>query len=181
MIKRHPKSSAGATTRRIDDSSENRRHEKRPQSPMERAARNANRPATLNDGFRKFAHKTSALAGTPWAFLIALLIIVVWAFLGPIFGFSDTWQLVVNTATTIVTFLMVFLIQNTQNRDAHAIHLKLDELIYAVKGAHNNLINLENLSDEELAKLQNHFDRIGKGLENRRSNPMKGHGNNGSR
>jgi low affinity Fe/Cu permease len=113
------------------------------------------------DWFHKFAHKTSEMVGSPGTFVAALVIIIGWAILGPVCGFSDTWQLVINTATTIVTFLMVFLIQNTQNRDAKAIHLKLDELIYAVKGARNQLIDLEELSDEELAKLEEQFRRIG--------------------
>ncbi|MEO6033678.1 MAG: low affinity iron permease family protein [Verrucomicrobiota bacterium] len=110
-----------------------------------------------SERFRKFATKTSAIVGSPWSFLSAVLIILIWAALGPIFHFADTWQLVINTATTIVTFLMVFLIQNTQNRDAKAIHLKLDELIHAVKGARNQLIDLENLSEEEMVKLQTEF------------------------
>jgi low affinity Fe/Cu permease len=113
-----------------------------------------------SERFRKFAHKTSEVVGSPVAFITAVLLILVWAILGPIFHFTDTWQLVINTATTIVTFLMVFLIQNTQNRDAKAIHLKLDELIHAVKGARNNLINLEELSEEEMNELQKEFKRI---------------------
>ena len=84
--------------------------------------------------FRKFAHRTSAIVGSPWAFIIAVSVIVIWGVSGPIFHFSDTWQLIINTSTTIITFLMVFLIQNTQNRDATAIHLKLDELLRGVKG-----------------------------------------------
>jgi low affinity Fe/Cu permease len=99
-------------------------------------------------------------AGTPIAFTISLFIIVVWAIVGPIFHFSDSWQLVINTSTTIVTFLMVFLIQNMQNRDAKAIHLKLDELIRAMKGARNNLMTLETLSEEELELLEKQFSRI---------------------
>jgi low affinity Fe/Cu permease len=111
----------------------------------------------MNEFFRKFAHKTSAIVGSPWSFIAALAIIVVWALTGPIFHFSDTWQLVINTGTTIVTFLMVFLIQNTQNRDAKALHLKLDELIRAVENARDNLVDLEDLSDQELAKLETEF------------------------
>ncbi|MCZ7572100.1 MAG: low affinity iron permease family protein [Ardenticatenaceae bacterium] len=114
----------------------------------------------MNDLFRRFAHKTSELTGTPWAFLTAMIIIVVWAASGPVFGFSDTWQLVINTGTTIVTFLMVFLIQNTQNRDAKAIHLKLDELIRALEGARTDMVDLEDLSDEELMQLQEQFKRL---------------------
>jgi low affinity Fe/Cu permease len=114
------------------------------------------------DWFNIFAHKTSEFVGKPLSFCFALIVIIVWAIIGPLFGFSDTWQLVINTATTIVTFLMVFLIQNTQNRDAKAFHLKLDELIHAIKGARNRLIDLEECSDEELAKLEEQFKRIGK-------------------
>lgn len=114
----------------------------------------------MQEQFRKFSQKTSELVGSPWAFIVAAVIILVWAVTGPIFGFSDTWQLIINTGTTIVTFLMVFLIQNTQNRDAKAIHLKLDELIRAVENARNNLVDLEELSDEELAKLQDQFHRF---------------------
>lgn len=107
----------------------------------------------MNEHFRKFAHKASALCGSPLAFGFSVIIIVIWALLGPLFGFSDTWQLVINTSTTIITFLMVFLIQNTQNRDARALHLKLDELIRADKHARNVMIDLEELSDVELDKL----------------------------
>src|SRR5262249_42058664 len=98
--------------------------------------------------------------GTPAAFVTGLTLIILWAVTGPLFGFSDSWQLVVNTATTIVTFLMVFLIQSTQNRDAKAIHLKLDELIRGVKGARTAMVALENSTDEELAELQEEFDRL---------------------
>ena len=102
----------------------------------------------------------------PLGFAGAVLAILVWVFTGPLFHFSDTWQLVINTATTIVTFLMVFLIQNTQNRDAKAAHLKLDELIRALKGARNELVVLEDLSDEELKKIQEQFKRVRKRAEN---------------
>ncbi|MGI8783479.1 MAG: low affinity iron permease family protein [Acidobacteriota bacterium] len=112
--------------------------------------------------FRTFAKVTSETVGSPWSFLVAVAIIVSWGSTGPIFGFSDTWQLIINTGTTIVTFLMVFLIQNTQNRDAKAIHLKLDELIRAVKGARTGLVDLEDLSDDELERLQNEFKTIRK-------------------
>lgn len=114
----------------------------------------------MNELFHKFAQKTSAIVGTPWTFLAAVAVILLWLISGPIFRFSDTWQLFINTGTTIVTFLMVFLIQNTQNRDAKAIHLKLDELIRGVKGARTALIDLENLTDEELDKLQEEFQRL---------------------
>lgn len=114
----------------------------------------------MNEFFRRFAQKSSVAFGSSWAFICALVVIIIWAATGPIFHFSDTWQLVINTGTTIVTFLMVFLIQNTQNRDAKAIHLKLDELIRGVKGARTGLVDLENLSDEELARLQKEFERL---------------------
>jgi low affinity Fe/Cu permease len=119
-------------------------------------------PNRVNEWFRCFAHKTSAIVGSPWAFATSVAALVIWALFGPSSGFSDTWQLVINTATTIITFLMVFLIQNTQNRDAKAIHLKLDELIHAVKGARNHLINLENLSEDELAEIEKRFKKISK-------------------
>jgi len=114
----------------------------------------------MKELFRKFAQTTSAAVGSSWAFILAVLIILVWAVTGPMFQYSDTWQLVINTGTTIITFLMVFLIQNTQNRDAKAIHLKLDELIRGVKGARTNLVDLEKLSDEELERLQKQFSRL---------------------
>jgi low affinity Fe/Cu permease len=114
----------------------------------------------VNELFRKFAAKFSNIAGSPWAFITALIVLIIWAVSGPVFGFSDTWQLVINTGTTIVTFLMVFLIQNTQNRDAKAIHLKLDELIRSVKDARNSLVDLEDLSDGELDRLQEQFKRF---------------------
>jgi len=110
--------------------------------------------------FHAFSQKASAAVGTPWAFLIALLIVIVWGMTGRYFHYSDTWQLVINTGTTIVTFLMVFLIQNTQNRDAKAIHLKLDELIRAKKGARNTLVDLENCTDEELDEIEREFKRL---------------------
>lgn len=114
----------------------------------------------MKEFFRKFSHRTSMIVGSSWSFIAALGIIVVWALTGPIFGFSDTWQLVINTSTTIITFLMVFLIQNTQNRDANAMQLKLDELIRAVKGARNSLVDLEDLSDADLEKLNKQFQKI---------------------
>jgi len=114
----------------------------------------------MKEAFRKFSNKTSEMVGSPWAFITAFLIIIVWGISGPIFGFSDTWQLVINTGTTIVTFLMVFLIQNTQNRDAKAIHLKLDELIRAKAGARNSLVNLENLPDKEIQVVQKEFEQV---------------------
>jgi low affinity Fe/Cu permease len=115
---------------------------------------------SLHKRFRACSQWISIAAGSPSAFLLACLSIIVWATLGPMFHFSDTWQLVINTATTIITFLMVFLIQNTQNRDTRAVHLKLDELLRGVEGARTNLVNLESLSDEELDQLQHEFERL---------------------
>jgi low affinity Fe/Cu permease len=114
----------------------------------------------LDHGSFHFAGRASVLVGSKWAFTIAVLIICFWGLSGPYFHFSDTWQLVVNTATTIVTFLMVFLIQNTQNRDARALHLKLDEIIHALKHARNEMIQIENLSDAELENISKNFDKI---------------------
>lgn len=116
----------------------------------------------MNEAFRKVAQQTSNLMGSPWSFVVAIAVILIWAVTGPLFGFSDTWQLIINTGTTIVTFLMVFLIQNTQNRDAAAMHLKIDELLRALKPARTSMVNLEQLSDEELEKLQNEFAKLSK-------------------
>jgi low affinity Fe/Cu permease len=116
----------------------------------------------MKDLFHKIAQKTSNAVGSAWAFSIAILIIIAWAASGPIFGFSDTWQLVINTSTTIITFLMVFLIQNTQNRDAKVIHLKLDELIRVTKSARNHLVDLEDLSEDELVRLEKEFQQLRK-------------------
>ncbi len=115
---------------------------------------------STNDWFGRFAARASAWLGSKWAFAGAAAVIVIWAVTGPLFHFSDTWQLVINTGTTIVTFLMVFLIQNTQNRDARAINLKLNELIRAVDKAHDQMIDIENLSDLELDELQVRYERI---------------------
>lgn len=131
-------------------------------------------PDTPHKGFRHTfsvaAAKVAYLTGTPWGFLLALAVIVSWALTGPIFGFSDTWQLVINTGTTIVTFLMVFLIQNTQNRDAKATHVKLDELIRSIAEAHNREIDIEEedeeVIDEERRKL--------KGLRDKPDDPKAG-------
>jgi low affinity Fe/Cu permease len=113
-----------------------------------------------NGSFHTFAGRASLLVGSKWAFTTAVLIILFWGLSGPYFHFSDTWQLVVNTATTIVTFLIVFLIQNTQNRDARAIHLKLDEIIHSLKHARNEMIQIENLSDADLETISKNFERI---------------------
>jgi low affinity Fe/Cu permease len=113
----------------------------------------------MKELFRKAAARISILAGSAYVFLLAITVIIIWAFTGPIFDYSDTWQLIINTGTTIVTFLMVFLIQNTQNRDGKAMQLKLDELIRATK-ARDAFVELESLSDEELAELDREFHKI---------------------
>jgi low affinity Fe/Cu permease len=115
---------------------------------------------TRSDRFGKFAARSSHYLGSRWAFIVAIGVIVVWALTGPVFHYSDTWQLVINTGTTIITFLMVFLIQNTQNRDARAIHLKLNELIHAVDKAKNKMIDVENLSELELDELARTYEKI---------------------
>ena len=114
----------------------------------------------MNQAFRKFSVAAANALGSSWMFIANVLLILVWLVAGPFFHYSDTWQLVVNTATTVFTYLAVFLIQNTQNRDAVATHLKLDELIKGVKGARTGLVNLEKLSDEELEVLQEEFNKL---------------------
>lgn len=118
------------------------------------------RPTKPISLFARFAKWTARAAGRPTTFLAAMLAIVLWAVSGPIFGYSDTWQLVINTSTTIVTFLMVFLIQNTQNRDSEAVQVKLDELIRVIQGAHNALLNLEELDDEELELIRRQYVKL---------------------
>src|SRR5207245_11480825 len=122
---------------------------------------------------RLFAHRSAFMLGSAWAFAAAAFCILVWLGTRPTFHFSDTWQLIINTATTIITFLMVFLIQNTQNRDAKAMHLKLDELIRALKGARDQLVDLEDLSDKELKKLEEQFQRMRKRAEKNGSPPRR--------
>ena len=111
-------------------------------------------------GFHVFATQAANWVGTKWAFLLALLTVLVWLVSGPYFHFSDTWQLIINTGTTVVTFLVVFLIQNTQNRDARAIHLKLDEIIKSIDNAQNEMIDIEHLSDAELQRLAEKYQRV---------------------
>jgi low affinity Fe/Cu permease len=113
-----------------------------------------------NKWFGQFARGTSRAAGRPMAFMLALGVVLVWAVTGPLFGFSDTWQLVINTGTTVVTFLMVFLIQSTQNRDAEAVQLKLDELIRVTEGAHNTLLDLEDIEEEQLDRIRASYARL---------------------
>lgn len=115
----------------------------------------------MQEKFRFIAERIAALAGSPQAFSIAFVLVLLWAISGPMFGFSDTWQLVINTGTTIVTFLMVFLIQNAQNRDAVAVQLKLDELLRSMKGARLEMINIDQLSSEDLERLREQFKKLG--------------------
>lgn len=129
----------------------------------------------MQELFRKFAHGASAMVGSPAAFLLGVVAVIVWAATGPVFHYSDTWQLVINTSTTIVTFLMVFLIQNTQNRDAKAMHLKLDELIRSVGAARNRLIDVEDLSNEDLKRLEKEFHQLHEKIEQKsRNKPPQG-------
>ena len=114
----------------------------------------------MRENFNRLAHKAADIVGSPAAFLLALIVIATWAITGPMFHYSDTWQLVINTGTTIITFLMVFLIQNTQNRDSRAVHLKLDELIRSVQTARDEMVGLEALSDAELDALQMEFTQL---------------------
>lgn len=118
------------------------------------------RPTKSNSWFSRFAKLTARITGKPVTFMIAVSVIVVWAITGPIFGFSDTWQLIINTGTTIITFLMVFLIQNTQNRDSEAMQVKLDELIRATRGAQNALLDLEELEEDELDRIRAGYEEI---------------------
>src|SRR5688500_14160904 len=127
-----------------------------------RGSYDTRRRTIMKEAFRRFSVAAANALGAPWMFIANVLLIIIWAGAGPFFDYSDTWQLVINTATTVFTYLAVFLIQNTQNRDALAIHLKLDELIKGVRGARTHLVNLENLTDDELTKLQEEFGRLGK-------------------
>jgi low affinity Fe/Cu permease len=120
--------------------------------------------------FTRFARGTARAAGRPLTFGFALVLLLAWAVTGPVFGFSDTWQLVINTGTTIITFLMVFLIQNTQYRDAEAMQVKLDELIRAVEGAHNSLVDVEDLTDEELDRLRTRYAALARRARERTKN-----------
>jgi low affinity Fe/Cu permease len=122
----------------------------------------------VKDRFARFAHVVSDAVGSPSAFALALLLVVAWAFTGPIFGFSDSWQLVINTGTTVVTFLMVFIIQATQNRESRALHLKVDELIRAQRHARNIFADLEDATDDELRELEAEFRRVRARAEGRK-------------
>jgi low affinity Fe/Cu permease len=114
----------------------------------------------MRDLFRRWAERTAHAVGSPWAFLLAILTIAVWAVTGPYFKYSDTWQLIINTSTTIVTFLMVFLIQNTQNRETRIVSLKLDELLRGVTGARTGMVQLDHMTDDELEHVQAEFTRL---------------------
>jgi len=114
----------------------------------------------MSELFRKAAAKVSCVLGSPAAFIVATILVVLWAAFGPYFGYSDTWQLVINTSTTIGTFLMLFVLQNSQNRDTKAINIKLDELLRAIEGARNRLVDLENATDDDLDKLESEFRRL---------------------
>jgi low affinity Fe/Cu permease len=118
-----------------------------------------NNPNSVS-GFTRFAKWASRMTGRPGTFLLAAAVIIVWALMGPLFHFSDTWQLVINTGTTIITFLMVFLIQNTQNRDTEVLQIKLDELIRAVENAQNAILDLEELSDQELDQMRDEYEKL---------------------
>ena len=128
----------------------------------------------INLWFSRFASSTAQVVGHPYMFLLAVVVLVIWAASGPFFHFSDTWQLIINTGTTIITFLVVFLIQNTQNRDAKALHLKLDELIRSHHPANDDLIDIQKLSDEELDELEKRYERIRKECEARRAASKSG-------
>jgi low affinity Fe/Cu permease len=124
-------------------------------------------PAMNRFRFSYLARRLAILSGRPSTFLVALAAVLIWAGTGPLFGYSDTWQLIINTSTTIITFLMVFLIQNTQNRDTEAIQIKLDELIRATQGAHNALLALEHLEDDELDRYLRHYSQLAAGARER--------------
>jgi low affinity Fe/Cu permease len=118
------------------------------------------KPSNISHSLQQFSQKATKAAGSSLAFLLAMATIILWVLTGPIFGFSDTWQLVINTGTTIVTFLMVFLIQRTQNKDSLAIHLKLNEIVAAIEGSSNRLIDVEDLTEEEIETLHKHYRRL---------------------
>jgi len=131
-----------------------------PKPQQDRHANGTASSAGLGRALEDFSLRATGWAGSSWAFAAACFVIVAWAATGPIFHYSDTWQLVINTGTTIVTFLMVFLIQRAQNKESKAVQLKLNEIVAAVQGASNRLIDVENLSESEIARLQKHFSRI---------------------
>ncbi len=130
---------------------------------------------SLRDRFQRLSHAVAEAVGSVWGFFLAVLIVVTWGVTGPLFGFSDTWQLVINTSTTIVTFLMVFLIQGTQNRDARAVHLKLDELLRAIREARTELVDLENLPEREVEAVAAQFGELHKRAA-KEKNPVENEG-----
>jgi low affinity Fe/Cu permease len=137
--------------------------------PYVEAREQVRKSGGVNLWFSRFASSTAQLVGHPYMFLVAVVVLVIWAASGPFFHYSDTWQLIINTGTTIITFLVVFLIQNTQNRDAKALHLKLDELIRSHHPADDDLIDIQKLSDEELDELEKRYEKIRKTCEARRN------------
>ena len=149
--------------------------------PVTMARKEARKQHSVRAWFADFSANAATIVGSPPAFLVAIGIVFLWGCLGPYYHYSDTWQLVINTGSSIVTFLMVFVIQNTQNRDAKAIHLKLNELIHAGKNAQNELIDVEKLSDEELNRLEDYYARIRKECARRRKvEPVNGTSEPGS-
>ncbi len=171
MISRHQSKSSDRAARVELTPAQARKVSAKPSSPSPDKSTKKNGNTSKTSGwFRRFADSSAAVVGSPWSFGVGLFIVLVWGFLGPVFHYSDTWQLVINTGSSIVTFLIVFLIQSTQNRDTKVIQLKLDELLRGVKGARNTLIDLEKLSDEELTDLQREFELLRK-RETRRQPP----------
>ena len=142
---------------------------KKLKSPFTEAREQVIASSAIHLWFSRFASRAAQLVGQAYMFLLAVAVIIAWALIGPYFHFSDTWQLIINTGTTIITFLVVFLIQNTQNRDAKALHLKLDELIRSHTPASNDLIDIEKLSDEELRELEKRYELIRKEIEARKN------------
>ena len=122
----------------------------------------------MRDSFRRFANGVADRVGSPWSFLWGIAVVLAWGITGPLFHYSDTWQLVINTGTSVITFLMVFLIQNTQNRDARAMQLKLNELIRSTAAARNSVMDLENCTDEEIAELKDEFVKLRKKISSRK-------------
>lgn len=144
-----------------------------PRKPYFEAREQVTKTSNLRLWFSRFATGAAQAVGHPYVFFTAIAILVLWAVTGPYFHYSDTWQLVINTGTSVITFLVVFLIQNTQNRDAKALHLKLDELIRSHHPASDELIDVEKLSDEELDQLEKHYERIRKECEARRAHKQQ--------
>src|SRR5947209_18782410 len=142
---------------------------KEARNPLREAREQVAKTSTMNLWFSRFASRAAQAVGHPYLLLFAVALLVAWGITGPYFHYSDTWQLIINTGTTVITFLVVFLIQNTQNRDAKALHLKLDELIRSHSPANNDLIDVEKLSDEELDELEKRYGKIRKECETSRN------------